>query len=62
MKASPRSSLEKMEKLRLQGPTRESSRVIWFEVMPPYLLAGLGMMAAGMLLDRVQVREVNYLK
>lgn len=62
MKASPRSSLEKMEKLRLQVPTSESSRVIWLQVMPPYLLAGLGMMAAGMLLDRVQVRDGNYLK
>lgn len=62
MKASPRRSLEMMEKLRPQVPTRESSRVIWLEVMPPYLLAGLGMMAAGMLLDRVQVREVNCLK
>lgn len=62
MKPSPRSSLENMEKKRLQVPTRESSGVIWLQVMPSYLLAGLGMMAAGMLLDRVQVREGKYLK
>lgn len=43
------------EKLHLSS--KETSRLIFLQVLPPYLLAGLGMVAAGMLLDRVQVRD-----
>lgn len=62
MEVRPRSCLVKMEKMRLNLPTRESSRGICLQVLPSYLLAGLAMMAAGMLLDHVQVSEVHALK
>ncbi|CAF96936.1 unnamed protein product [Tetraodon nigroviridis] len=54
MDVRPRSSPGKMEKLRLSLPTRETSAGICLQVLPSYLLAGLAMMAAGMLLDHVQ--------
>lgn len=47
----------KAERMRPSRPTRETSRRICLQVLPPYLLAGLAMMAAGVLLDRAQVRE-----
>lgn len=37
---------------------RESSRVICLQVLPSYMLAGLGMAMAGMLLDQVQVSDI----
>ncbi|XP_024866736.1 solute carrier family 41 member 1 isoform X2 [Kryptolebias marmoratus] len=37
---------------------RETSRKIFFQVLPSYLLAGQGMVTAGVLLDRVQHWEV----
>ncbi|KAK2914614.1 hypothetical protein Q8A73_005208 [Channa argus] len=39
---------------KLHSSSRESSRVILLQVLPSYLLAGLGMVTAGLLLDRVQ--------
>lgn len=62
MEVRPRSSAGKMEKMRLNVPDRESSRGICLQVLPPYLLAGLAMEAAGMLLDQVQVSEGNSLE
>lgn len=44
-----------MEEPKLHISCRESSRVICLQVLPSYLLAGLGMVTAGMLLDCVQV-------
>lgn len=57
MKIHPRSSPVKMEKLRLNLLSRESSRGICLQVLPPQLLAGLAMLGAGMLLDHLQVSE-----
>lgn len=45
------------EEEKLHVSSKETSRLIFLQVLPPYLLAGLGMVAAGMLLDRVQVRD-----
>lgn len=42
---------------KLHSPSTESSRVICLQVLPSYLLAGLGMVTAGMLLDRAQVSD-----
>ncbi|XP_030585226.1 solute carrier family 41 member 1-like isoform X2 [Archocentrus centrarchus] len=47
-----------MEESKLHSSCRESSRVICLQVLPSYLLAGLGMVTAGMLLDWVQHWEV----
>ncbi|XP_073323846.1 solute carrier family 41 member 1-like isoform X2 [Pagrus major] len=47
-----------MEEEKLNVSSRESSRVICLQVLPSYLLAGLGMVMAGMLLDQVQHWEV----
>ncbi|KAJ7999615.1 hypothetical protein DPEC_G00196240 [Dallia pectoralis] len=46
------------DKNKLDSSARESSRRIFFQVTGPYLMAGLGMMAAGMVLDVVQHWEV----
>lgn len=51
-----------MEKVRLSLPSRESSRGICLQVLPPHLLAGLAMLGAGMLLDHVQVSEESLLR
>lgn len=48
---------QKLEKKKLQLYSMETSGMIFLQVLPPYLLAGLGMVTAGMLLDHVQVRE-----
>uniref|UniRef100_A0AAQ5YK30 Solute carrier family 41 member n=1 Tax=Amphiprion ocellaris TaxID=80972 RepID=A0AAQ5YK30_AMPOC len=47
-----------MEETKLHVSCRESSTVIYLQVLPSYLLAGLGMVSAGMLLDWVQHWEV----
>ncbi|XP_069369184.1 solute carrier family 41 member 1-like isoform X2 [Paralichthys olivaceus] len=47
-----------MEEEKLHISSRESSRVICLQVLPSYLLAGLGMVMAGMLLDQAQHWEV----
>lgn len=49
------SSPDNMEEEKLNVSSRESPRVICLQVLPSYLLAGLGMVMAGMLLDQVQV-------
>lgn len=49
------SSPDNMEEEKLNVSSREPSRVICLQVLPSYLLAGLGMVMAGMLLDQVQV-------
>lgn len=46
-----------MEEEKLHLSSRETSRVIFLQVLPLYLLAGLGMVTAGMLLDQVQVSD-----
>ncbi|KAL7407820.1 hypothetical protein ABVT39_014109 [Epinephelus coioides] len=46
-----------MEEQKLHISSRESSSGIFFQVLPTYLLAGLGMVTAGMLLDHVQVSD-----
>lgn len=48
---------DEMEETKLHVSSRESSRRIFLQVLPSYLLAGLGMVTAGMLLDHVQVSE-----
>lgn len=48
---------DEMEETKLHVSPRESSRRIFLQVLPSYLLAGLGMVTAGMLLDHVQVSE-----
>lgn len=45
------------EEEKLHVSSKETSRLIFLQVLPPYLLAGLGMVGAGMLLDHVQVRD-----
>lgn len=45
-----------VEEKKLHVSSMEASRMIFLQVLPPYLLAGLGMVTAGMLLDHVQVR------
>ncbi|TDH14479.1 hypothetical protein EPR50_G00044470 [Perca flavescens] len=45
---------DRMEEEKLHVSSRESSRVTCLQVLPSYLLAGLGMVTAGMLLDRLQ--------
>lgn len=50
--------MEEEEKLHISS--RESSRVIFLQVLPSYLLAGLGMVTAGMLLDHVQVSDTQH--
>lgn len=57
MNLSPSSCPDKMEEVKLHISSRESSRVICLQVLPSYLLAGLGMVTAGMLLDHVQVSD-----
>lgn len=57
MNLSPSSCPDKMEEVKLHISSRESSRVICLQVLPSYLLAGLGMVTAGMLLDNVQVSD-----
>nr|XP_054604078.1 solute carrier family 41 member 1-like isoform X4 [Nothobranchius furzeri] len=47
-----------MNKEMIHLSSKESSRRICFQVLPSYLLAGQGMVTAGMLLDRVQHWEV----
>ncbi|XP_060926505.1 solute carrier family 41 member 2-like [Limanda limanda] len=47
-----------MEEEKLHVSSRESSRVICLQVLPSHLLAGLGMVTAGMLLDQAQRWEV----
>lgn len=44
-----------MEEEKFHSSFRESSKVICLQVLPSYLLAGLGMVTAGILLDQVQV-------
>uniref|UniRef100_A0A3B4U8L3 Uncharacterized protein n=1 Tax=Seriola dumerili TaxID=41447 RepID=A0A3B4U8L3_SERDU len=48
---------DKMEEEKLHISSRESSGVICLQVLPSYLLAGLGMVTAGTLLDQVQVSD-----
>lgn len=60
--SSSSSSPDKMEEAKLHLSSGESSRVICFQVLPAYLLAGLGMVTAGMLLDQVQVSHHDVLK
>uniref|UniRef100_A0A3P9IEM3 Solute carrier family 41 member n=1 Tax=Oryzias latipes TaxID=8090 RepID=A0A3P9IEM3_ORYLA len=50
--------LEGMTRKMLHLSRRESSMMICLQVLPSYLLAGQGMVTAGMLLDRVQHWEV----
>lgn len=50
---------DKMEEKKLHIFSRESSRVICLQVLPSYLLAGLGMVTAGMLLHQVQVSHTS---
>ncbi|XP_034724407.1 solute carrier family 41 member 3-like isoform X3 [Etheostoma cragini] len=47
-----------MEEEKLHVSSRESSRVTCLQVLPSYLLAGLGMVMAGMLLDQLQHWDV----
>lgn len=58
---SPSSSScpDEMEEEKLHGSSRESSRVVCLQVLPSYLLAGLGMVTAGILLDQVQVSDTS---
>ncbi|KAI9546713.1 hypothetical protein NQZ68_024611 [Dissostichus eleginoides] len=46
-----------MEEEKLHSSSRESTRLICLQVFPVYLLAGLGMVMAGLLLDRVQEKR-----
>lgn len=48
---------DEMEETKLHVSSRERSQAIFLQVLPSYLLAGLGMVTAGMLLDHVQVSE-----
>lgn len=50
---------DRMEEEKLHSPSRESTRLICLQVFPAYLLAGLGMVMAGLLLDRVQVSDTK---
>ncbi|XP_033945970.1 solute carrier family 41 member 1-like [Pseudochaenichthys georgianus] len=54
----PEGLVLRMEEEKLHSPSRESTRLICLQVFPAYLLAGLGMVMAGLLLDRVQHWEV----
>uniref|UniRef100_A0A8C4GRJ9 Solute carrier family 41 member n=1 Tax=Dicentrarchus labrax TaxID=13489 RepID=A0A8C4GRJ9_DICLA len=47
-----------MEEEKLHISSRESSRVICLQVLLPYLVSGLGMVAAGIVMDIVQHWEV----
>lgn len=47
------------EKAAMAKSQEESAISICLQVLLPYLLAGLGMVMAGMVLDYVQVREGN---
>lgn len=47
------------EKAAMAKSQEESAISICLQVLLPYLLAGLGMVLAGMVLDYVQVRERN---
>ncbi|KAM7402569.1 hypothetical protein PAMP_017795 [Pampus punctatissimus] len=58
---NPSSSPDKMEVEELHCSSRESSRMICLQVLPSYLLAGLGMVTAGMLLDQVQAHLATFL-
>lgn len=49
--------MEEEEEEKVHVSPRESSRGIFIQVLPTYLLTGLGMVMAGMLLDQVQVRH-----
>lgn len=53
------SCADTMEEEKLHASPRESSREICFQVLPSYLLAGLGMVTAGMVLDRLQVSDTS---
>lgn len=46
-----------MEEEKLHGSNTESPCKICIQVMPSCLLAGLGMVTAGILLDQVQVSD-----
>ncbi|KAF3855768.1 hypothetical protein F7725_016491 [Dissostichus mawsoni] len=54
MDVSSSSCPDRMEEEKLHSSSRESTRLICLQVFPVYLLAGLGMVMAGLLLDRVQ--------
>jgi len=47
------------EKVAMAKSQEESAIAICLQVLLPYILAGLGMVLAGMVLDYVQVRERN---
>lgn len=46
-----------VQEKKLHVSSRETSGTIFLQVLPSYVLAGLGMVAAGRLLDHVQVRS-----
>ncbi|CAB1457780.1 unnamed protein product [Pleuronectes platessa] len=48
-----------MEEEKLHVSSRESSRVICLQVLPSHLLAGLGMVTAGLLLDQAYSSRTN---
>lgn len=56
MDVSRRGCLDEVEE-KLHVSTRESSRVISLQVLPSFLMAGLGMVTAGVLLDWTQVSD-----
>lgn len=47
----------KLEKKKVNVSSMETSGMIFLQVLPSYLLAGLGLVTTGVLLDHVQVRD-----
>lgn len=56
----PRKLQEEKPKVSVAKMEEESSTTICLQVLLPYLLAGMGMVMAGMVLDNVQVSSASY--
>lgn len=55
----PKKSTEERKKVPVAKVEEETSIAICLQVVFPYLLAGMGMVMAGMVLDIVQVRSLG---
>lgn len=58
---SPKKVAEKRPKVSVAKVEEESSVAICLQVLFPYLLAGMGMVMAGMVLDNVQVSSPAFI-
>lgn len=60
LQSSPKKVVDKRPKVSVAKLEEESSAAICLQVLVPYLLAGMGMVMAGMVLDNVQVSPPTF--